>query len=115
LFNTLVEVTAGGMQIIDSTTAKAHRSAGGRKGGASAQVIGRSCGGRTTKIHAAVDGCGRLIAFEITPGQLGDVRTALGLLGALPPAAVCAAGSGTGAASLDPSARSDGTPVLFSF
>jgi transposase len=33
LFNTLVEVTAGGMQIIDSTTAKAHRSAGGGKGG----------------------------------------------------------------------------------
>ena len=33
LFNALVEVSDGGMQIIDSTTAKAHRSAGGGKGG----------------------------------------------------------------------------------
>lgn len=33
LFNALAEVTAGDMQIIDSTTAKAHRSAGGGKGG----------------------------------------------------------------------------------
>lgn len=33
LFNALVEVTPGDVQIIDSTTAKAHRSAGGGKGG----------------------------------------------------------------------------------
>src|SRR5260370_6722622 len=37
------------------------------------------------KIRAAVDGAGRLIAFEITPG---DVRPALGLQ---PSAALCAA------------------------
>ena len=47
-----------------------------RKRGAEAQAIGRSRGGRTTKIHAAADGCGRPIAIEITPGQLGDVRAA---------------------------------------
>lgn len=34
---------------------------------------------------------GRPIAFEITPGQLGDVRAALPLLAPLPPAAICAA------------------------
>lgn len=62
-----------------------------RKGGAAAQAIGRSRGGRTTKIHAVVDGKGRLIAFEITPGQLGDVRAAVALLGALPAARLCAA------------------------
>jgi transposase len=61
------------------------------KRGASAQAIGRSRGGRTTKIHAVVDGCGRIIAFDITPGQLGDARAALGLLGSLPPAQLCAA------------------------
>jgi transposase len=33
LFAALVEVSPGDMQIIDSTTAKAHRSAGGGKGG----------------------------------------------------------------------------------
>jgi len=63
----------------------------GRKRGDQTQAIGRSRGGRTTKIHAVVDGSGRPIAFEITPGQLGDVRAALALLGPLPPAALCAA------------------------
>src|SRR5690606_36598522 len=64
---------------------------GWRKRGDEVQAIGRSRGGRTTKIHAVVDGSGRPIAFEITPGQLGDVRAALALLGPLPPAALCAA------------------------
>ena len=63
----------------------------GRKRGDQIQAIGRSRGGRTTKIHAVVDGAGRPIAFEITQGQLGDVRAALALLAPLPPAALCAA------------------------
>ena len=33
LFTALVEVTPGGLQAIDSSTAKAHRSAAGGKGG----------------------------------------------------------------------------------
>lgn len=33
LFGALIEANPGGVQIIDSTTAKAHRSAGGGKGG----------------------------------------------------------------------------------
>ena len=86
LFAALVELSPDDVQMIDSTTAKAHRSAAGGKGGTSEQAIGRSRGGRTTKIHAVVDGVGRPIAFEITPCQLGDVRAALGLLSPLPPA-----------------------------
>ena len=58
---------------------------GGRKRGAQAQAIGRSRGGRTTKIHAIVDSRGRPIALEVTPGQLGDVRVALALISAVPP------------------------------
>jgi hypothetical protein len=42
---------------------------GGRKRGAEAHAIGRSRGGRTTKIHAIADSCGRPIAFEVTPGH----------------------------------------------
>jgi transposase len=38
-----------------------------------------------------VDNLGRLIAFEISPGQLGDARVAADLLGALPPPMLCAA------------------------
>jgi transposase len=33
LFNALIEVSPGDVQIIDSTTSKAHRAAGGGKGG----------------------------------------------------------------------------------
>ena len=56
------------------------------KGGAEKQAIGRSRGGRTTKIHAVADTSGRLIAFELTPGQRGDVLPAAELLKPLPAA-----------------------------
>ncbi|WGR97406.1 IS5 family transposase [Bradyrhizobium sp. ISRA443] len=78
-------------QAIDSTTAKAHRAAAGGKGGRKAQAIGRSRGGRTTKIHAVCDSLGRAIALEVTPGQRGDIRAALPLLSSLPPPRCCAA------------------------
>ncbi len=60
------------------------------KRGADTQAIGRSRGGRTTKIHAVCDALGRLIAIEVTPGQCGDVRFAQALLAPLPPAKWCA-------------------------
>ncbi|GAB1716401.1 MAG: hypothetical protein NTAFB05_14430 [Nitrobacter sp.] len=63
----------------------------GRKRGAEEQAIGRSRGGRTTKIHAVVDGQGRPLAIEITPGQRGDLRVVLPLLSGLPAARLCAA------------------------
>ena len=50
--------------------------------------LGRSRGGRTTKIHALVDGQGRPVALAITPGQRGDAPAALGLLGQAPPSQV---------------------------
>jgi transposase len=67
-------------------------SLGGRgKRGAEIQAIGRSRGGRTTKIHAVVDGRGRLVAFEITAGQRGDAPLARSLLEPLPKARLCLA------------------------
>jgi transposase len=57
-----------------------------RERGAEAQAIGRSRGGRTTKIHTVVDGEGRIIAFELTVGQRHDIRPAAGLLEPLPAA-----------------------------
>ena len=56
-----------------------------------AQAIGRSRGGRTTKIHAVGDACGRLIAFKVTPGQFGDAPIAEPLLAQLPAALWCIA------------------------
>ncbi|WP_235914763.1 transposase, partial [Brucella tritici] len=64
---------------------------GWRKRGADAEAIGRSRGGRSTKIHAVVDGCGRPVALRITPGQRGDAPIAIPLLEPLPPTRLCAA------------------------
>ena len=80
----LVTMEAADLQCIDSTTSKAHRCSAGGNGGADTQAIGRSRGGRTTKIHAVADRAGRLIAFDITPGQRGDIRPAAALLATLP-------------------------------
>jgi transposase len=55
------------------------------------QAIGRSRGGRTSKIHLATDEQGRPRAVEVTAGQLGDVRVALALMVQLPPVSFCAA------------------------
>ena len=54
--------------------------------GADLQAIGRSRGGRTTKIHAVADRCGRPIGFDLTPGQRSDIRAASDLLAKLPKA-----------------------------
>jgi transposase len=86
MLQTLVSLDAANVQSIDSTASKAHRCAAGGIGGAETQAIGRSRGGRTTKIHTTVDRAGRLIAFSLSPGQMGDVRAAPGLLARLPKA-----------------------------
>jgi len=91
LLAALIEATPGDVHLIDSTSAKAHRCAAGGKGGLIYRRSARSRGGRTTKIHAVVDSQGRPVAFEITAGQLGDVRAAIALLAPLPPARLCAA------------------------
>jgi transposase len=61
----------------------AHQSAPlgrGRKRGAFRHAIGRSRGGRTTKIHALTDDLGRPLSFLITPGNTHDLAGARELL-----------------------------------
>ena len=55
----------------------------GRKRGERSQAIGRSRGGRTTKIHALTDACCRPIAFLLTRGQVADCIAADELLDGL--------------------------------
>jgi transposase len=64
-----------GMQMIDSTHIKAHRSAAGGKG-EQKQAIGRSRGGRNTKIHARADAKGRLLAILLIGGEAHDCPVA---------------------------------------
>ena len=47
------------------------------------EAIGRSRGGRTSKIHALADDRGRPVAFALTPGNVADVIMAAPLLGAV--------------------------------
>jgi transposase len=50
------------------------------KRGERGQAIGRSRGGRTTKIHALIDLAGRPLAFRLTGGNIADITAAAPLL-----------------------------------
>ena len=91
LFAALATTGPGGIQMIDKHHRQGTSLGGRRKRGADLQAIGRSRGGRTTKIHAVVDGCGRPVALQITPGQRGDAPIARSLIEPLPAGRLCAA------------------------
>ena len=56
-----------------------------RQRGAYQQAIGRSRGGRTTKLHAAVDGAGRPRRLLVRPGHRGDVLVGAALVAEMTP------------------------------
>lgn len=60
---------------IGSTAVKAHRCAAGGKGKEQSQTIGRSRGGRTTKIHAVIDRFCRLLALLLPIEVAADCKT----------------------------------------
>lgn len=59
---------------------------GGRKRGGQKQAIGRSRGGRNTKVHALADARGRLIAILLTGGEAHDCPLAERLIDRVEPA-----------------------------
>jgi transposase len=56
-----------------------------QKKGDAIQAVGRSRGGRTSKIHALADDLGRPVAFTLTPGNIADISVARDLLETLAP------------------------------
>ncbi|WP_306891567.1 IS5 family transposase [Ancylobacter amanitiformis] len=89
LFHALASAGGPPVQVlIDSSAVKAHRSASGGKGGKRNQAIGRSRGGRTTKIHALTDRKCRPIAFLLTGGQVADCTAGSVLLKQMPAARI---------------------------
>src|SRR3954468_8772212 len=79
LFRALAQAGgAPGQVLIDSFAVKSHRAAAG--GGKKNQSIGRSRGGRTTKIHALTDTQCRPFAFMLTGGQVADCTAGEALL-----------------------------------
>jgi hypothetical protein len=67
-----------GTVAIDSSTIKARRSAGGGTRGAFGEAIGRSRGGRTTRIHALTDAAGRPRILLLSPGNAYDDSASAG-------------------------------------
>jgi transposase len=61
------------LQMIDSTTIRAHRCAAGEAGGGQLQALGRSRGGFTTKVHLRCNAVGLPIGVVLTEGQAHDV------------------------------------------
>jgi transposase len=57
------------------------------EGDACRQAIGRSRGGRTTKIHALCDAQGRPHAIMLTGGNIADITAAASLVSAAAPSA----------------------------
>ena len=79
----------GAVVSVDATICKAHRAACGARGG-SDQALGVSRGGLTTKIHAAVDGDGRILRLVPTGGNAADCTTFFDATHGLRPSAVLA-------------------------
>jgi transposase len=69
--------------LLHSSAVKAHLSVAGGKGEEN-QAIGRSRGGRSTKIHALTDAQCRPLAFTLTGGQVADCTAGTLLLEQLP-------------------------------
>jgi transposase len=73
----------GALRFIDSTHLKVHQDAHGGCGGKELQAIGKSRGGLNSKLHAVVDGKGRLVRASLTPGNVHDAKAAPDLLAGL--------------------------------
>jgi transposase len=67
---------------------------GRRKRGALANGIGKTKGGRNTKLHAVCDERGRPCVFLLTPGNVHDCKVAKACIAAMPPSAELVADKG---------------------
>ncbi|MBF0141820.1 MAG: IS5 family transposase, partial [Magnetococcales bacterium] len=71
--------------LVDSTIVRVHQHAAGAKKKEGPQAIGRSRGGLTTKIHAAVDALGNPLRCLLTGGQSADISQAHALIEGMNP------------------------------
>jgi transposase len=99
--------------MLDSTHVKAHRAASGGQGGEHNQAVGRSRGGRNTKIHAIANAKGRLVTFVLTGGEAHDCPIAAELIEATDPAEILLADKGYDSAELRQQLKDQGTkPII---
>lgn len=69
--------------MIDATFMKVHQHAANGVGTPESRGIGKTKGGKTTKLHAIVDEDGTLACFSLSPGNLNDCTAAPELLSQL--------------------------------
>ena len=99
VFSALSKGTDTEWVFLDSSVVRAHQhSHGAAKGGD--EAIGSSRGGRSTKVHLAVDSYGLPIHFALSGGQLHDVSLAPQLLDGTPPGEHVVADKGYDSAAL---------------
>jgi transposase len=82
LLNALTAGHAAVVQMIDTSIVRMHQH-GACTAGNSEQLMGRSRGGLTTKIHAFVDASGLPVRLALTTGEAHDNRHVLALLSGL--------------------------------
>jgi transposase len=68
---------ADALQMIDSTTVRAHRCAAGERGVLDDQALGRSRGGFTTKTHLRCNADGLAIGAALSAGEAHDNATVI--------------------------------------
>ena len=93
LMNALTAGHDAAVQMIDTSIVRVHQH-GACIAGNSEQLMGRSRGGLTTKIHAVVDTSGLPVRLALTTGEAHDNRLVLTLLSALKSGAMLLADRG---------------------
>lgn len=82
IFEVLKVDVDGEWQCLDASVIKVHQHASGPRGRGE-EAVGKSRGGRTTKLHALCDARGNPISLVVTPGQTSDSKMAPLLLAAM--------------------------------
>lgn len=80
LLASLAKKTRSKVRLIDGTHVVVHQSGANPAGGAAAQAMGRTRGGRNTKIMAATDGRGLAVSLLLVEGQAYEGHYVLPLL-----------------------------------
>lgn len=82
IFDLLKVDVDGEWQCLDATVIRVHQHAAGARGRGD-EAVGKSRGGRTTKLHALCDANGNPTRLVVTPGQTSDSKIAPLLLSAI--------------------------------
>ena len=111
IFRTLYSDSDTEQVFIDGSYIKVHQHSAGAASH-NQEAIGLSRGGKTSKIHFAVDAYGLPIAFEITVGELHDAKAAPDLLAQVSIGAMLIAYTGYDSQAIRDNVESSGSEIF---